>query len=102
MHLNLSTLDLAILMYNVYRSAHELGYADADTSLDELIYSENPRIRIKHSTLEKFLYCANMLDEKGKFWHPYNKSFDGFMAKQPRWPKFDRVHNYFIVEDTDG
>ena len=101
MYLKISTLDLATLMYNVYRSDSIFGYNDCDLSMDELIFANNSLVPIKVATLEKFLYCANVLDEQGKFWHHSNKSFNEFMDKTD-WPLFDRQLNYFKgVEESD-
>ena len=94
--MNISTLDLAVLMYNVYRSTQEFEYNDIDVSLDELILQNNPMVKLRLETVEKFLYCSNLLDEKGKFWHPSNKSFEQFLDKQLYWPEFDLQRNYFV------
>ena len=92
--INISVLDLTVLMYNVYHSVPIIGYNDAHKTLEELIYSVNSRVKIDADLAERLLYCSNLLDEKGKFWHYTGKSFDNFLKTQ-KWQRFDKGRNYF-------
>lgn len=74
-------LDIAVLLCNVFRAAQhkEIGYNDAEMSLESLKRATNFTRRLPVHVLEKLLYPSNMLDEEGEFWHYDGVSFDEFL-----------------------
>jgi len=92
--INISVLDLSVLMYNVYHSVPIIDYNDSSMALEQLMHEVNDRVDVRVELIEKLLYCSNLLDEKEKFWHYRNKRFDAFLKEQT-WPEYDKGRNYF-------
>lgn len=59
-------------------------------------------LEISKEHLEDALYSANLLNEKDKFYHPYNKLFNNFV-KSLLLPgeKFDKISNIIVKEDAN-
>lgn len=78
---DVNILDLAVLLCNVFRAAQssDIGYNDAEMSLRRLKKECWMTKRLPVELVEKLLYCSNMLDEDGKFWHHEGKSFEQFL-----------------------
>lgn len=74
--------DLAVLLWHVFRAqkTKEVGYNDADVPMQKLLNESRRVCDVRVETMERLLYCANMMDEVGKFWHYEGKSFDEFVT----------------------
>lgn len=79
-----------VLMYHVLNS--DDAEHDADRTVREIIDElDHHRGTVSKSLLESALYCCNMEDEKGKFWHPLGQSFTNFVSELlPHDLHFDR------------
>lgn len=76
-------LDLAILLYHVHKGAQdqEIGFEDAQESLDSLTAKLNKSIDVPRVALESALWSVNLMDEQGKYWHPLGLSFDEYAKR---------------------
>lgn len=99
----LSLLDIAVLLWHLYASSRDetIGYNDANVSMIAILKALNPRRKklLSIRTLESALYCCNILDEQGRFWHPKGGSFDDFvkriMVENADERSFNKTYNYF-------
>lgn len=99
-------LDVAILLNNVHKSAQDedTGFNDADITLAQMTTRMNRRkVPFKVDTVERALYCCNLMDEKGEFWHPLGVTFEDFLksiaVQNGRPLLFDRFYNYFKARE---
>lgn len=76
--LRVSPLQAVVLLHHVVHCADAEN--DADRTVKEIIHEidEYPG-HITKGVLESALYCCNMENEKGKFWHPLGHNFDRFL-----------------------
>lgn len=97
MRKTVKALDLAILLYHVHRGAqhNEVGFEDAQESLESLTKALNKEISIPLQNLESALWSANLLDENNEFWHPEGLTFDEWVKKA--FGKYDRF--YCLLKD---
>ena len=96
----ITLLDLAVLLVNIHKGAEDkgVGFEDAENTLLTLTKKlEGLRgIPLKSTLLEGALWSCNLLDERGKFWHPQGKSFEDYVKTLTRRGEmFDRRYNYF-------
>lgn len=89
----------AVLAYNVMICTDAEN--DADRTVDELLAAlDDNRGWIPRVVLESALYCCNINDEDGKFWHPQVATFPGFIKKVLGTKyHFDRYYNRIIEKD---
>lgn len=107
---SLTLLDFAVLAWHLYAAIrdHEIGFNDADTTMHTLAVRLNSGLKraVSLNTLESALYCCNLLDEQGRFWHPSGRSFDDFakrlMAENGDSRRFNRTYNYFEEGKQSG
>lgn len=94
-----SVLDLVCLMGNLRRGAgaDELGFEDAAQTLDQITAKLNMMISINIDDLQSALWSCNLLNERGKFWHPKDRTFDEFL-KMILGPgeAFDKFYNLIL------
>lgn len=92
---SLSILELSILILNVALAAKDpdIGFCDADRTLEELLSSLNFTFPIQPDALESALWSCNILDEKGKFFHPFGGSFDNLLKRIGLLDRFDKRYN---------
>lgn len=95
----LRTLDLAILLNNVFMAASdpEIGFEDANETLDSLVRKMNHEIQMDLSLLEAALWSCNMLKEKDKFWHPRGLTFRQFVKELFPNERFSEI--YHMLEE---
>jgi hypothetical protein len=88
-----------VLLHNLLSCAD--GDNDANRTQDDLFRELNKRqVYLDKEVLESCLYCSNMNDEDGKFWHPQHKSFETFLRYVlPPKHTFDKVYN--LIGHTD-
>lgn len=82
-----------ILMHHIIKCDDAENDADRTVKelMDELDFNKG---RISKSCMESALYCCNMEDEKGKFWHPLGWSFQKFLNESLAYDlAFDRYYN---------
>jgi hypothetical protein len=98
----LKLFELAIIMMNVHLGAKdpEVGFEDADRTLEQLILSLNRIVPVDIALLESGLWSCNLLNERQRFWHPEGKSFDEFLSQLMGSDKFNKYYN--LVEFKDG
>jgi hypothetical protein len=87
-------LDIAVLLDNLYRATQhpEIGYADADTTMRELINATLVPVELPREVVEKLLYYSNLMSEEQGFWHYEDISFDQFCSKLAI--KHDGIYNW--------
>lgn len=87
--------DIAVLLFNVKRGAQleAVGFEDANRTIESLIRQLNRAMWVDRSILESCLWSCNLLNEKNKFWHPTDKSFDDFLKDLIGNVNFDRFYN---------
>lgn len=93
-----SALDLAILLLNIHRSAEDpaICYLDPHLPIEYLEACFNVEFRVALGRMERALFCANMMNEQGKFWHPKGLSFKEWSEKMtPRGYDFNAQYNFF-------
>lgn len=101
----ISPLEALVLIHHVVHS--EDAENDADRTVSEIV-SEIDAFDgyLSKAVLESALYCCNLENEKKKFWHPLNESFDRFLKDViPRDKHFDRYYNCIYdkkEESKDG
>lgn len=86
-------LEAVVLMHHIVHCKDAEN--DADRTVKELITElDTSRGWLSKGLLESALYCCNMENERGKFWHPLGKSFDRFLhGIIPPDLHFDRYYN---------
>lgn len=89
----LSALDFVVALYNV--ATCDEADCDPEYTQKKLIISiMKYKGAVTKPSLERVLFCLNMNDEAGKFWHPLNYSFDKFLKQAvPQGWKFDKYYN---------
>lgn len=99
---SLRAIDLAVLLVNVYEAAKnkEVGFEDANETMDTLIAKMNKEFYIELSVLESALWSCNLLDEAKGFWHPKDMSFAEYVKKLFPKDTFDRIYN--TLEEKHG
>lgn len=100
-----SLLSAAILLYNIYLAANEkdIGFVDADKTLEDLVNEMSKDVWLKTSTLESAIYYANMLGEAEKMWHPYGAGFETFLRRMlPNELNLDRYYNIISFDKSKG
>lgn len=95
-------LDFVTLLDNIYRAAEdgEIGFEDAGDTIDTLTRKLNKKVLIDPGTLEGALWSCNLMDEKGKFWHPRYKTFDEWVKQLLGQDHFNKIYN--LIEKKDG
>jgi hypothetical protein len=91
--------DLAVLVFNLIVAARDsnIGYEDPDRTVDRLEKVVNKLASIKQHDLECLLYSSNLLDEKGKFFHPKKTKFKTFVQSiLDKNERFD--YEYNVIE----
>ncbi len=93
---NVSAMALAVLIYHVFRGAEieEVGFEDAQETLDTFYRKANRFTLIDPALVESALWSCNLMDERGQFWHPRGRTFDQFL-KEVLGDKdgFNKVYN---------
>ena len=93
--ISISALDAAILLIHVMKGMadRDVGFEDADKTYEQIRNSLNRTFMISKDTIESALWSCNLLNEQGKFTHPDEMSFDGFVAKMAPKKRFDHLRN---------
>lgn len=91
---SLRPLDIAILLHNVYHCPDASN--DADHTIEEIVLTLNKGVGyLTKELLESALYCCNMNNEQGKFWHPQKVQFDSFVKHLLGADfQFNKYYNY--------
>lgn len=102
-YLGMRTLDLAALILAVSKAAKdpEIGWLDANRSLEEFYFRYGFKVKIPLRFAETALYCANLLDEQGKWEHPLGWSFNHFLREMKLKNRFSKKYNW-IEKDWQG
>lgn len=101
--ISIKTMDLAVLLWHLHAAAKdaEIGMNDAEETLEMVVGRLKTRQPHKIQTrgVEGALYCCNLMDEVGKFWHPEGKPFDQFLKEIVLFSRsnqyYNRFYNYF-------
>ncbi len=95
-------LQAVILLYHVMIS--EDAENDADRTVEEIAADiDTFNSYLSKGVLESALYCCNLEDEKGKFWHPWKWPFDKFVRDLiPKDQKFNKYYNVLCEDKDDG
>lgn len=94
--------ELGILLTNVMRAAEhpDIGFEHADFLLDQFLKAIDKIVKVKEDHLQACLWSANLLNEKGKWWHPTGKDFSFFVNDLLANDDFDYEYNLIIHKDT--
>ncbi len=100
--LRVTPLQAVVLLWHVIHC--EDAENDADRTVAEIIHEiDSYPGHLTKGVLESALYCCNMENERGKFWHPLEHSFDrfllGILNKQLH---FDKYYNVIYEKKRDG
>lgn len=91
--------DVVVLLHNYLRHHEKHGNMDATRSYQEVKKRFNTVKGIDVPTLEALLYCSNILNEEGEFWHPEGLTFEEWMKRGFPLVKLDRVYNFVEEEE---
>lgn len=93
-----SPSDMVVLMHHVLYS--EDAENDADRMVEELaMHLDHYKGYVGKGVFESALYCCNMENERGNFWHPLGMKFDAFLERViPLGQRFDKYYNVILVE----
>jgi hypothetical protein len=93
----ISINDLIVLVHNVVTAEQNkhVGFEHHGRTLKDMLKVLNRRARIRVSDLESALWSANLLDEQGKFWHMYGKTFEEWVKELNKEGVFEREYNWF-------
>jgi len=102
-HFRVNRLETTVLLHNIFHC--EDADNDADRTMEELVSSlEYNRGYVEKSVLESALYCCNMNNEQGKYWHPFRQPIKMFI-KTLLGSGFTFDYYYHLineVEDADN
>jgi hypothetical protein len=81
--LTISVIDLVALIDSVSKGAAmaEIGFEDADRTLEQLYTALNKPVKIDKELIESALWSANLLNQAGLFRHPLNMSFPNMVSR---------------------
>lgn len=98
----ISILDLVIILDNIYRAAKhkDIGFEDPRETMTSFIFRMDRKVSLYTEDIESGLWSCNLLNEKGKFRHPKDWTFEKFLEKMLSGDKFNKDYNY--IEDGDG
>lgn len=100
-YIKVTRFDLAILIYNYLRHHEKYGNMDAVRSYDAVKKRLRKKDWYELPAVEALLYCANMLNEDGEFWHPEKITFDDWVKRAFGRTDFDKIYNYFKEAEND-
>jgi hypothetical protein len=94
-------IDLAVLLYNVAKGAEdsEVGFEDAQRTIEELFLRLNKKIMVAPDLLESALWSSNLLNEQGKWTHPAGMTFDEWVKGIVGPDTFNKT--YSLIEKKD-
>lgn len=102
--IKVNSLEVVVLLYNLFEAKDDrrIGFEDANRSFLDVVNTLNFQVHIEKSLVESALWSCNLLDEKDKFWHPLNHSFDEMVRKiaYNNKLKFDKKFNFFKFEEN--
>jgi hypothetical protein len=87
--------DLMILLVNYLKHQEEHGNMDAVRTYESVKKRYQEPRWIRTDDLEALIYCANILQEEGKFWHPEKREFDAFLKRLGKGKHYDKMYNFF-------
>jgi hypothetical protein len=90
-----SMFDVMILLVNYLKHHEEHGNMDAIRTYEDVKKRFIKPRWIPVADLEALIYCANLLNEEGKFWHPEKMEFDPFLKRVGKTQQFDKIYNMF-------
>lgn len=98
----ISPLQAVVLLHHLVNS--DDAENDADRTVGEMVAElDGNNGFLSKAVLESALYCCNMEDERGRFWHPLNHNFDRFTAGIiPKSLHFDKYYNVIYEVKKDG
>ena len=91
-----------ILVYHCFEAANdpEIGFEDAWRTVEELVEALDNFNFVYRNLLESALWCCNLLDEKGKFWHPMGLSFEEYLHTILKKDEdFDYFYNLIVKKE---
>lgn len=91
-------VDLVALLNSVMEANKDpdIGFEDANRTYERMVSALNFNITVPIDVIESALWSANLLNEKGKFTHLRDKSFDMMVSDiTPKDLIFSRDYNHF-------
>jgi hypothetical protein len=94
--------DVAVLLLNIQKGAAtpDVGFEDADRTIEEITRRLEKRVLIDPSLLESALWSCNMLSERGEFAHPEGKDIQAFV-KDVLGPSSTFNFNLHLIGDKN-
>jgi hypothetical protein len=80
--------DLAVLLHNTWQAAcdPDVGHEDCRMTAQDFLLRMQKRVPTHKDDVEHMLWAAQLLSEKGRFWHPRNAAMGDFVrAAFARW-----------------
>lgn len=101
LNLKATPLQVVVLLHHVVHC--EDAENDADRTVAEIIQElDSSNGHLSKGLLESALYCCNLENERGKFWHPLGHNFDRFLTGLiNKTMHFDKYYNV-IYEKRHG
>lgn len=93
----IESADLCILQANLIVAAKDpdIGYEHANCPIGRFLRRTTRVVKVRQQDVEAMLWSANLLNEKGQFYHPDGKSFKKFVEGLPLDGTFNYEFNYF-------
>ncbi len=97
----ITLLDLLTLLYHVHEGAlaPEVGFLDANNTIQSLTKKLNRETWIENSTLESALWSCNLMNEVEKFRDYKGRSFDDLLKSILGKDEYDRF--FCLIEGTN-
>jgi hypothetical protein len=95
-------LDLAVLLCHMHEAENNpnIGFLDTKETATSLGRYLNKSTHIYSHQIESMLWCSNLLNEEGKWWHPYHESFDEWIKDiVGSKATFNKIYN--LIEDKE-
>ena len=93
----ISLHDALVLIYHIHQGADDtgIGFVDADNTRTSLTTALDRASWVALSDLESALWSCNLMNEKGKFWHPKGYTFDQFSRQVLKGrERFNKKYNW--------
>lgn len=99
--IKVSLIDLVALIDSVSKGAahEEIGFEDADRTLETLLSSLNKHVMVDKEAIESALWSASYLSRAGEFKHPLNTPFHTMLNRiVPEGMTYDEF--FHIIESS--
>lgn len=94
--------DLAVLLMNTWLCATDpfSGLHDAEVHPSIFMARMRHSVEVEDADLERLAYAAQMLHERGKFWHPEQKDWPAYQRAALPGHEYDAVNCVLTRKET--